>query len=48
MYKLVCLRKTRPVTGADEKQALHRYLRNVRGVLVWKLEDCPTTISGGR
>jgi len=26
------------MTGADEKQALHRYLRNVRGVLAWKLE----------
>jgi hypothetical protein len=23
---------------ADEKQTLHRYLRNVRGVLLWKLE----------
>ncbi len=38
LYKLLCLRKTRPVTGADEKQALHRYLRNARGVLLWKLE----------
>ena len=38
LYKPVCLRKTRPMTGADEKQALHRYLRNVRGVLAWKLE----------
>jgi hypothetical protein len=26
------------MAGADEKQALHRYLRNVRGVLAWKLE----------
>jgi hypothetical protein len=26
------------MTGAEEKQALHRYLRHVRGVLVWKLE----------
>ena len=38
LYKLVCLRKTRPMTGADEKQTLHRYLRNARGVLLWKLE----------
>jgi uncharacterized damage-inducible protein DinB len=26
------------MTEADEKQILHRYLRNVRGVLLWKLE----------
>jgi len=26
------------MTEADEKQTLHRYLRNVRGVLLWKLE----------
>ena len=26
------------MTGADEKQMLHRYLRNARGVLLWKLE----------
>ena len=26
------------MTEADEKQTLHRYLRNARGVLVWKLE----------
>jgi uncharacterized damage-inducible protein DinB len=26
------------VTEADEKQTLHRYLNNVRGVLLWKLE----------
>ena len=26
------------MTGADEKQTLHRYLRNARGVLLWKLE----------
>ena len=38
LYKLLCLRKTRPMTGADEKQTLHRYLRNARGVLLWKLE----------
>jgi len=38
LYKLLCLRKTRPMTGADEKQTLHRYLRNTRGVLLWKLE----------
>jgi uncharacterized damage-inducible protein DinB len=38
LYKLPCLRKTRPMTGADEKQTLHRYLRNARGVLLWKLE----------
>jgi uncharacterized damage-inducible protein DinB len=38
LYKLPYLRTTRPVTGADEKQALHRYLRNARAVLLWKLE----------
>ncbi len=38
LYKLLRLRKTRPMTGADEKQTLHRYLRNARGVLLWKLE----------
>ena len=38
LYKLLWLRKTRPMTGADEKQALHRYLRDARGVLLWKLE----------
>jgi uncharacterized damage-inducible protein DinB len=26
------------MTEADEKQTLHRYLRNARGVLLWKLE----------
>ena len=26
------------MSGADEKQTLHRYLRNARGVLLWKLE----------
>ena len=26
------------MSEADEKQTLHRYLRNVRGVLLWKLE----------
>jgi uncharacterized damage-inducible protein DinB len=26
------------VSEADEKQTLHRYLQNVRGVLLWKLE----------
>jgi len=26
------------MTEADEKQTLHRYLQNARGVLVWKLE----------
>jgi uncharacterized damage-inducible protein DinB len=26
------------VSQADEKQTLHRYLRNARGVLLWKLE----------
>ena len=26
------------MTDADEKQTLHRYLRNARGVLLWKLE----------
>jgi uncharacterized damage-inducible protein DinB len=26
------------MTEADEKQTLHRYLRNLRGVLLWKLE----------
>ena len=39
LYKLPCLRKTRPMTGADQKQTLHRYLRNARGVLLWKLEE---------
>src|SRR5215472_5728072 len=38
LYKLQGLRKTRPMTEGDEKQTLHRYLRNVRGVLLWKLE----------
>src|SRR5258708_1715448 len=38
LYKLLCLRKTARVAEADEKQTLHRYLRNVRGVLLWKLE----------
>jgi len=38
LYTLLWLRKTRPMTGADEKQALHRYLRDARGVLLWKLE----------
>lgn len=27
-----------PMTDTDEKQVLHRYLRNARGVLLWKLE----------
>ena len=26
------------MSGAEEKQTLHRYLRNARGVLLWKLE----------
>jgi hypothetical protein len=26
------------MTEADEKQTLYRYLRNARGVLLWKLE----------
>ena len=26
------------MTEADEKQTLHRFLRNARGVLLWKLE----------
>ena len=26
------------MTDADEKQTLHRYLQNARGVLLWKLE----------
>ena len=26
------------MTEADQKQMLHRYLRNARGVLLWKLE----------
>jgi len=26
------------MTEADEKQTLHRYLRNARGVLLWKLD----------
>jgi len=38
LYKLLCLRKTHPMTDADEKQTLHRYLQNARGVLLWKLE----------
>jgi len=38
LYKLLCLRKTRPMTEADEKQTLHRFLQNARGVLLWKLE----------
>jgi uncharacterized damage-inducible protein DinB len=35
---LFCLRETQPMSEADEKQNLHRYLRNVSGVLLWKLE----------
>jgi hypothetical protein len=35
---LLCLGETLFMSGADEKQTLHRYLRNARGVLLWKLE----------
>jgi uncharacterized damage-inducible protein DinB len=35
---LFCLRETHPMSEADEKQTLHRYLQNARGVLLWKLE----------
>jgi hypothetical protein len=38
LYKLLCARKTHPMTDAGEKQTLHRYLHNARGVLLWKLE----------
>jgi uncharacterized damage-inducible protein DinB len=38
LYKLLCPRKTRPMSEADEKQTLHRSLQNARGVLLWKLE----------
>jgi uncharacterized damage-inducible protein DinB len=34
---LPCARLS-PMAEADEKQVLHRYLQNARGVLVWKLE----------
>src|SRR5262245_33075969 len=32
-----CARLTR-MAEADEKQTLHRYLQNTRGVLLWKLD----------
>jgi hypothetical protein len=38
LCKLLFLRKTRPMTEADQKQALHWALRNARAVLLWKLE----------
>src|SRR6185437_1662658 len=48
-----CLRETRPMTDSDEKQALHRYLRSAREVLLWKLDGLsdydirrPMTLTG--
>jgi hypothetical protein len=32
----------------DEKQSLRRYLQEAREALLWKLDGCPTTTSGGR
>jgi len=46
LYKLLCARKTHPMTGADEKQTLYRYLQNARGVLLWKLVVAPVNSSG--
>jgi hypothetical protein len=36
------------MTESDEKQTLHRYLRNARGALIWKLDGLSDTTSGGR